>query len=188
MGPHPTRPTVFLDRDGVICFNRDDHVKSWAEFEFIPGSLEAIARLTEAGCGMVVISNQAIVNRGLVEAAVVEDIHRRMLASIEAARGRVLGALYCPHRREEGCGCRKPAPGLLRHAISSYGLALSPAFLVGDHESDMLAAEAVGAEPIFVLSGRGNPERGRLCAANLSVAADLIIARIAPGSSSSPAV
>lgn len=146
---------VFLDRDGVICRNRDDHVKSWDEFQFLYRAREAIARLTEAGLPVVVISNQAIVNRGIVPASVVEDIHQRMVAEVEARGGRIAGVYYCPHRPDEQCSCRKPQPGMLLQAASDLGIVLEHSYLIGDTVADIQAAQAVGAKAHMVLSGRG---------------------------------
>src|SRR5579859_3809461 len=104
--------TVFLDRDGVINYNRADHVKSWSEFEFLPGSLQALASLRKANYRVFVVTNQAVINRGIVDQAVVEHIHMQMLEHISRAGGRIEAVLYCPHRPEENCFCRKPLPGL----------------------------------------------------------------------------
>ena len=88
---------VFLDRDGVINENRPDHVKSWAELELLPGAVEAIARLAQAGVPVFVITNQAIVNRGLVSREIVEEIQVPLSEPITAghideARERVIRA------------------------------------------------------------------------------------------------
>src|SRR5581483_7374460 len=80
---------VFLDRDGVINENRPDHVKSWAEFRFLPGALEAIARLSRAGVKVFVITNQAVVNRGIVSPHTVDSINERMIGEIERHGGRI---------------------------------------------------------------------------------------------------
>ena len=117
--------TVFLDRDGVICANRTDHVKSWAEFHFLPGAVEGIVALTRAGCQTVVVTNQAAVHRGLVSAAEVEAIHRQMVAAVAAAGGRIDLVLYCPHRADEQCRCRKPQPGLLLEGARRLGIDLA---------------------------------------------------------------
>lgn len=147
--------TIFLDRDGVINRNRADYVKSWDEFEFLPGSRHAIAALTRAGHRIFVVTNQACVGKGLVSATAVEQIHRRMIRAIGLAGGRVEAILWCPHRADEGCGCRKPAPGLLLQAREIYGVSLSQAIVVGDSVSDLRAATAVGVPAILVLSGLG---------------------------------
>ena len=146
---------VFIDRDGVICRNRRDHVKSWGEFVFLPGALDAMARLSRSDLRIVIITNQAVVNRRLVPAEVVEDINTRMARAIGAAGGRVDRVVYCPHRPDEQCSCRKPQPGLLLRAAEELGLDLSNSYLVGDAESDVQAGQAVGCRCYLVLTGRG---------------------------------
>lgn len=146
---------VFIDRDGVICRNRDDHVKSWEEFVFLPGALEALARLARLDLYVVVITNQAIINRHTVPVEVVENIHTRMVRAIQAAGGRIDRVMYCPHRPEENCICRKPQPGLLLAAAAELGLDLSQSYLIGDAETDMQAGRAVGCQCYLVLTGRG---------------------------------
>jgi D-glycero-D-manno-heptose 1,7-bisphosphate phosphatase len=146
---------VFVDRDGVICRNRDDHVKSWSEFEFLPGALRAMARLSESGLRIVIITNQAVINRRMVSIEVVEDIHARMLHDIELAGGHVDRVLYCPHRPDEQCSCRKPQPGMLLKAAEELNLDLCRSYLIGDAESDIRAGQAVGCRCYLVLSGRG---------------------------------
>jgi D-glycero-D-manno-heptose 1,7-bisphosphate phosphatase len=149
------RPAIFLDRDGVINRNRPDHVKTWSEFEFLPGTLEALQHLTHLGWPVVVISNQAVVGHGLVSRETVEDINTHMVAVVQSVGGRIDQVLYCPHRPEEGCDCRKPRPGLLLRAADRLGLDLSRSFFVGDAESDVRAAQAVGCRPVLVKTGRG---------------------------------
>ena len=83
------RRAVFIDRDGVICRNRDDHVKNWEEFEFLPGALKALASLAQSEFSIVVVTNQAIINRRMVLAETVESIHDHMVQAIEEAGGRV---------------------------------------------------------------------------------------------------
>jgi len=152
------RPAIFLDRDGVINANRPDHVKSWAEFAFLPGALDALRRLARLDRPIVVITNQAAIGRGQVSRQAVEEIHSRMVAEIAAAGGRIDGVFYCPHRPDEGCACRKPRPGLLLQAAEQLHLDLAASFLVGDAESDILAAHAAGCRPVLVRSGRGSEQ------------------------------
>lgn len=146
---------VFLDRDGVICENRSDHVKSWDEFNFLPGAKESIAALSRLNIPIVVVTNQAAINRGLTTAAAVIDIHTRMVAEINAAGGRVDRVLYCPHRPAEACDCRKPRAGMLRRAAADLRLDLRRSYMVGDALTDLQAGLAVGATPVMVLTGRG---------------------------------
>ncbi|MGD1995055.1 MAG: HAD family hydrolase [Anaerolineae bacterium] len=177
---------VFVDRDGVICRNRDDHVKSWEEFVFLPGVLEALARLARLDLYVVVITNQAVVNRHIAPVEVVEDIHGRMVRAVEAAGGRVDRVMYCPHRPDERCACRKPQPGLLLRAVEELGLDLSRSYLIGDAETDMRAGRTAGCRRYLVLTGRGrrqlircwlHGERGFKVVPDLGAAVNAIIRR-----------
>jgi histidinol-phosphate phosphatase family protein len=153
------RAAVFLDRDGVVCRNRDDYVKSWEEFIFLPGALKALSDLARSELSIVVITNQSVIGRGLAPVEVVEDIHARMVQAIGAAGGRVDRVLYCPHRPDEQCACRKPKPGLLLMAAREMRLDLSGSYVVGDAEADMQAGRAAGCQHRFlVLTGRGPRE------------------------------
>lgn len=149
---------VFLDRDGVINENRPDHVKDWSEFRFLPGSTEAIALLSRAGILVFVISNQAVVNRGIVSRETVDAINSRMIKEIGLMGGRVDAVAYCPHLPEERCNCRKPEPGLLLGIAHQYGLELKNAVVIGDAMSDIVAAQSVGCQAILVMTGRGRDQ------------------------------
>jgi len=146
---------IFLDRDGVICENRSDHVKSWDEFQFLPGAKDSLAALSRLGLPIIVVTNQAIVGRGMVPASMVDDIHRRMVAEVEAYGGRIDRVVYCPHRPEDRCGCRKPEPGMLWQTADEMGIDLTQSYLVGDAATDLMAGQRVGCRLIMVLTGRG---------------------------------
>jgi len=146
---------IFLDRDGVICENRPDHVKSWSEFQFLPAALPALRRLAQAPLAIIVITNQAIIRRGIVPASAVEEIHERMAWHVRRAGGRLDVIYYCPHRPDEGCSCRKPQPGLLLQAARDLGLELGRSYLIGDALTDIEAARAAGCQPLLVRTGRG---------------------------------
>jgi D-glycero-D-manno-heptose 1,7-bisphosphate phosphatase len=147
--------TVFLDRDGVINRNRADYVKDWNEFHFLPGARRAIAHLTQEGYRIFIITNQACVGKGLLSRPTLEAMHRRMQREIKGAGGHIEAVLYCPHRSDEGCDCRKPEPGLLVRAQNEYGVDLRQAVLVGDSLTDMAAAAAAEVPGILVFSGLG---------------------------------
>jgi len=147
--------TIFLDRDGVINENRPDYVKSWSEFHFLPGSREAIARLTQAGHRIVVCTNQAGVARGSMSVETVHEIHRRMVDSISEMGGRIEKIYFCPHGKEEDCACRKPRPGMLLQARDELGLDLCDAVFIGDSITDIRAGLAAGVHTVLVLSGLG---------------------------------
>ncbi|MFN0070624.1 MAG: D-glycero-alpha-D-manno-heptose-1,7-bisphosphate 7-phosphatase [Chloroflexota bacterium] len=150
--------TIFLDRDGVINENRTDHVKSWDEFIFLPGALNAIARLSEAGIRLFVITNQAVINRGIVTRAQVDAVNNRMVEVIHQFGGRIEAVVYCPHRPEERCPCRKPAPGLLFQLSEQYQVNLSATLLIGDAWPDIDAGRAAGCNVMLVLTGRGREQ------------------------------
>lgn len=149
------RRAIFLDRDGVINANRPDHVKCWDEFVFLPRALDALKQLAGTAFVVIVTTNQAAINRKMVEEATVRDIHARMAAAIEQAGGRLDAIYYCPHRPDENCACRKPQPGMYLRAAEEWGLDLANSYVVGDAQADVNAARAIGAQPILVLTGRG---------------------------------
>ena len=146
---------VILDRDGVI--NRDSaaYIKTPAEWQPLEGSLEAIAALFRAEFRIAVITNQSGIGRGLLSEATLQQIHAKMLGAIEVAGGSVAGIFHCPHRPEEGCDCRKPAPGMLRRLEEELGFTLPGTPLIGDKAADMELARRVGARPILVRTGYG---------------------------------
>lgn len=170
---------VMVDRDGVIVRNRTDYVKDWSEVEIIPGALEGLALLTQSGHRVFVVTNQSAVGRGLMSRPELETIHDRLGREVDAAGGHIEGFLVCPHAPYDGCDCRKPAPGLMYQARDDHGVDLGNCYVVGDHESDIAIAAAVGCPSILVLSGRtplGSPaSKATLVAADLLAAAHLIL-------------
>lgn len=150
------RPTILLDRDGVLNRRppRAEYVRRPDEFIWLPGALEAVRLLSEAGYRLLVISNQAGVARGAMSEADLQAVHDRMLADAAAAGGRLDGAYYCRHDWDAGCDCRKPLPGLLFQAQRDHGLDLSRTPFVGDDDRDGIAAHGAGAPFIQVTDDR----------------------------------
>jgi D-glycero-D-manno-heptose 1,7-bisphosphate phosphatase len=146
---------VIVDRDGVINEDSDDYIKSVGEWRPIAGSLEAIGALTRGGYQVAVVTNQSGLGRGLFDEATLAAIHRHMLAAVHAAGGELAGIYYCPHAPDADCDCRKPRPGLFRNLERELGLSVRGAPYIGDKLSDVEAAEAAGARPILVRTGRG---------------------------------
>lgn len=146
---------IVLDRDGVINFDSDDYIKSPDEWAPIPGSLEAIARFNHAGYKVWVTTNQSGLARGLFDAKVLEQIHDKMRRELARVGGAIEAIYFCPHGPDEGCLCRKPRPGLLRELAGQLQCDLAGVPAVGDSLSDIQAAQAVGARPILVLTGKG---------------------------------
>jgi D-glycero-D-manno-heptose 1,7-bisphosphate phosphatase len=145
---------VILDRDGTINRASDEFVKSPEEWHPLPGSLEAISRLSHAGFHVVLATNQSGIGRGLFDMAALNSVHARMLKSLSAVGGRIDAIFYCPHAPDEGCACRKPEPGLLLQIQERYGVSLTGVPYVGDSLRDMQAAETVGCVPHLVRTGR----------------------------------
>jgi D-glycero-D-manno-heptose 1,7-bisphosphate phosphatase len=146
---------VFLDRDGVISENRTDHVKSWEEFRFLSGALEALARLHQAGLQLFIVTNQAIINRGIITAQTLDDIHARMLGHVVQQGGFIQDIHYCPHDYGENCACRKPRPGMIISLAAKWNIDLSRSYMVGDAWTDMAAGRAANCRCIMVRTGRG---------------------------------
>ena len=159
---------VILDRDGVINHDSDDYIKSPDEWQPLPGSLEAIARLCRADYTVVVATNQAGVGRGLFSLEMLIRIHRKMASSIRDKGGRLDSVFFCPHSPAEQCGCRKPKPGMLLEISDRLGIGLSGVPVVGDSLRDLEAAEAAGAMPVLVKTGRGRLTQEKLSKGELS--------------------
>ncbi|MDM8528599.1 HAD family hydrolase [Anaerolineales bacterium HSG24] len=157
---------IFLDRDGVICENRADYVKSWAEFEFLPQAKDALVLLAELNLPIIVITNQSPIGRGILTPQDVEAIHDRMMSEITAHGGRIDRVIYCPSTPDEDLPCRKPKPGMLLDAAKEMELNLNESYMVGDAASDLLAGQRVGCRNFLVLTGRGH--------AQLSIAAQQV--------------
>jgi D-glycero-D-manno-heptose 1,7-bisphosphate phosphatase len=152
------RKAVFLDRDGVINRNLPTYVGSWEEFVFLDGAVDALRRLAHTDMAVIVASNQSAINRGLTGREKVDEVNARMVSAVARQGGRIDAVLYCPHRPDEGCNCRKPKPGLLLEAAERFDIDLRRSYFIGDAVSDVEAALAVGAQPLLVLTGRGREQ------------------------------
>lgn len=155
---------IILDRDGVINEESLEYIKSPSEWQPIPGSMEAIALLSQAGYTIAVATNQSGVGRGYYTEGVLAQIHQKMINCAEAIGGRIDRVFYCPHHPDEHCLCRKPAIGLFEQIATAYSIDLSGVISIGDSLRDIKAAERVDCKPILVLTGNGeqtlkeNPE------------------------------
>lgn len=148
--------TVFLDRDGVINRDSSSYIKSWNEFEFLPGSLEAIKLLTEENFTIILITNQSVINRGMVTQSSLMHIFSNMKKAISKKGGKITDIFYCPHMPNENCSCRKPAPGMVLSAQKKYNLDLSSSYFVGDSAKDIECAKCAGCGySILVRTGNG---------------------------------
>lgn len=146
---------VILDRDGTINRDSDDFIKSPAEWQPIPGSLEAIARLIQADYRVVVATNQSGIGRGLFDTRALFAIHDKLQRALGQVGGRIDAFFFCPHKADENCRCRKPQPGMLLEVGRRFNVSLEDVFMVGDSRKDLEAAAAAGARPVLVLTGHG---------------------------------
>ncbi|MFW5723314.1 MAG: D-glycero-beta-D-manno-heptose 1,7-bisphosphate 7-phosphatase [Halochromatium sp.] len=146
---------MILDRDGVINYDSAEYIKSTREWEPIPGSLEAIARLNNAGVTVAVATNQSAIARGLCDLDDINAIHQMLRSRLNAVGGHVEVIAFCQHAPGEGCECRKPKIGLLREIRRRTGIPLDDAPMIGDSQRDLDAAISVGARPVLVRTGKG---------------------------------
>lgn len=146
---------IILDRDGVINFESHAYIKSPAEWQPIPGSLSAIAKLTKAGYVTVVATNQSGIARGLFDEAMLTAIHNKMLHCVEEQGGHINKIFYCPHDDLANCDCRKPRTGLFEQIVEHYHCSLDGVPSIGDSYRDIQAAETAGCLPVLVQTGNG---------------------------------
>jgi rfaE bifunctional protein nucleotidyltransferase chain/domain len=155
--PRALRRAAFLDRDGVI--NRDRaYVGRWEDFEFVPGAIDAMRRLQQAGYQLVVITNQSGLARGYYTEAQYHSLTAQMRTVLGQAGVDLAGIYHCPHHPEgqvaewrRDCDCRKPAPGMILRAASELGLSLPDSLLVGDKPSDIQAARTAGVGRAYLV-------------------------------------
>lgn len=150
-----TAKVVVLDRDGVINRDSDDFIKTPAEWQPLPGSIEAIADLSRAGFLITLATNQSGLARGLFDLAALNAIHEKFRGLVENEGGAVDGIFFCPHGPDEGCRCRKPATGLLEQIEAEFILNLRHCWFIGDSLRDLQTARTHGCKPILVRTGNG---------------------------------
>lgn len=143
---------ILIDRDGVINHDSFDYIKSPEEFHFLPGSVDALVKLSKAGYVIGVATNQSGVARGYYDIETLSKIHEKLLKTVHAAGGEIGAIVYCPHHPNEGCACRKPNPGMLYQLAKLLHRRLKGVCFIGDRFSDVQAALAAGAKPVIVRS------------------------------------
>lgn len=141
---------IFLDRDGVINVERGDYTRNREEWQWADCVFESIRKLNDAGFGIIVLTNQSAISRGIMTEVQLAELHNYMLTEIEKHGGKILSLYYCPHKLADGCNCRKPEPGMLLQAAKDYGIDLSKTYFIGDSPRDMEAATRAGAKGILI--------------------------------------
>ena len=152
---------IILDRDGVINYDSDQFIKSPEEWKPLPGSLEAIAHLNQAGYRVVVATNQSGVGRGLFDLPTLNAIHDKMHKACAQVGGRIDAVFFCPHAADSSCECRKPKSGMIKEIAERYGMDLTGVPSVGDSLRDLEASVRLGAQPILVLTGKGQKTQAK---------------------------
>ncbi|MFH1593062.1 MAG: HAD-IIIA family hydrolase [Candidatus Omnitrophota bacterium] len=155
------RKVIFIDRDGVI--NKDpggwtehNYVTAWEQFIFLPNSINALEKLTRASYDIVLISNQAGVNKGFYTKEELQNIDRKMVQAIEEAGGKIRKAYYCVHQPSDNCNCRKPKTGLFERAEEELNIKAGGNYFIGDGKTDIEAGTKMGLKTIMVLSGKAD--------------------------------
>jgi D-glycero-D-manno-heptose 1,7-bisphosphate phosphatase len=149
--PQPQKSRFLLiDRDGILNVNRPDYVKNLKEVCFYQDALEALKYLHSKDIGVILISNQSGVNRGLINWSDFWEMHEGVIRRVEEYGGSIEAAFYCPHRPDERCGCRKPSPDMIVAACRFAGIDPDRTFFIGDSDSDMKAAENAGCPGIRI--------------------------------------
>jgi D-glycero-D-manno-heptose 1,7-bisphosphate phosphatase len=165
---------VFLDRDGTIIADKN-YMADPAEIELLPGAVQGLRRLQDAGLLLIIVTNQSGVARGFFTEQALHEVHRRLLEILENEGVRIAGIHYCPHGPEDGCPCRKPKPGLLLDAAAEHGIDLHQSAMVGDSLRDAQAGMAAGCG-LNILLGTAPAAPGCISAPDLPAAAERILA------------
>ncbi|GJL67058.1 MAG: hypothetical protein NPIRA05_20290 [Nitrospirales bacterium] len=153
----PKDVTVFVDRDGTL--NEDPGYLSNPDgLVLYPGAIEAVARLKQAGCSVVVVTNQSGIGRGMMTRANLEAIHDRLERMVKRGGGELDGIFFCPHLPDEGCHCRKPKTGLIHQAVSALRVSTVHSYMIGDKQCDMELANNIGAIGVLVTTSSVSQE------------------------------
>jgi D-glycero-D-manno-heptose 1,7-bisphosphate phosphatase len=158
---------VFLDRDGVLNRKMPEraYVTDWSQFQWLPGAVEAIARMNRSGMIVIVVSNQRGIALGLYSEAKLELIHSTMRSDLAQHGARLDAIYYCPHDIGE-CQCRKPDVGLFEQAYRDFPQASADnSLVIGDSLSDIQAGKRMGMRTIFIQGEADRQKAGAVAAA-----------------------
>lgn len=150
----PTK-LIILDRDGVINYDSDYYIKTVDEWQPLPGAMEAIGKLTQAGYTIAVATNQSGIARGYFSVETLNQMHDKMVTLAAEHGGKFAHIAYCPHGPNDHCDCRKPLPGLIHQIESALNVSAKDCYMVGDSYRDLEAGLAAGMQPVLVLTGKG---------------------------------
>ena len=148
---------VFVDRDGTLNYD-NGYVLSPEQLVLFSGVPEAIARLNRLGTMVILVTNQSAIGRGMMTMEDLENIHARLAALIRPYGASIDAIFSCPHRPQDGCGCRKPNTGLIDQAVDRFSLDLSHCYLIGDKPSDLEVAQKVSVPGVLVMTSSYSPK------------------------------
>ncbi len=185
-GARELRPTVFLDRDGTIIYEKD-FLGDPGGVELLPSAAESVKRLNQAGYLVIIVSNQSGVARGYYDEAAVQRVNKRVTEVLEDAGAHIDAVYYCPHHAKasvpeyrKDCHCRKPNPGMGQKALQDHPIDPAQMIMIGDRAADIQFGKNLGCRTILVTTGYGRGERERIEDEGLSapdfVASDLAAA------------
>jgi D-glycero-D-manno-heptose 1,7-bisphosphate phosphatase len=147
-------PLIVLDRDGTLNMDDQSIITSPRDWRPLPGALEAVAKLNQAGWRVVIATNQSGLGRGLFDMATMNAVHEKMHKLLATAGARVDAVFFCPHTRDDHCDCRKPLPGLFQRISERFGVPGDQLVVVGNTVRHVAAGVAVGAQTHLVLTGK----------------------------------
>jgi histidinol-phosphate phosphatase family protein len=167
-------PVVFLDRDGTLNIDTE-YIGTPDGFTLFEGAARGVKMLNDAGIKAIVVTNQSGLGRGYFKEADLKAVNNRFEELLMEEGGAKLDAIYyCPHHPDDGCGCRKPATGLIEQASSQHAIDMARAFVIGDKESDLMLAKNIGAKGVLVLTGHGEITEDELKEKEGSVEPDFV--------------
>jgi histidinol-phosphate phosphatase family protein len=175
---------IFFDRDGVIIRKapEGEYIARWEQVQFLQGALDGVSTLYRAGFKIFIVTNQRGVALGKIRLDDLEEIHRRMRATLGEAGASITGIYFCPHAKHDNCSCRKPAPGMLLRASDEHKLDLKRSWMIGDSPGDIAAGNKSGCKTVLISASiaRGQIDpRSDLVSSDLSSAATQILNTIA---------
>jgi D-glycero-D-manno-heptose 1,7-bisphosphate phosphatase len=150
-----SKKVVVLDRDGVINLDSEDYIKNVHEWEPIPNSIEAIAKLSQAGYKIIIATNQSGLGRGLFSIKNLDEIHQQLQKKVQEAGGHIDAIFFCPHVPTDNCCCRKPQPGLFQLIETFFHISLAQVPAIGDAKRDIETSLKAHCRPILVRTGKG---------------------------------
>jgi len=155
------KKAIFLDRDGVlneVLTTRVKFVNHPKQLYLLEGASEAVARLSNAGFPIFIVTNQGGIGLGFMSEGKLEKVHNRLRQLLAEDGGSITGIAYCPHKPNAGCECRKPSPGLLFRLAKEHQIDLEGSVMVGDHERDIEAGIAAGCKTVFIGTGKSKAD------------------------------